>query len=404
MKAPASVLTATAPLGTVAPPRGAVGATTSDQHRLPGQPVRRARGAHGGRQSGRGCGHGHGASGAGGNQDLALTATTVNLVLAVLFRQQYVVNVLFWLATRAPLRWPLPVRAGLAEVYHFGGVHAGAAISATVWFGVFVSLLLGQAGVRGGHRGWLAEVVAGLILMDLMIICLCARPSVRERRHDLFEASHRYGGWLALVLFAVLTGTQAQDRDRSAAGVLVQSPKAWLLAVVILSVALPWLQLRRVTVQPTSPSDHVAIAVLPGGAVAGSFTRLSRSPLGQAHPFATIAAPAATDFRVVISRAGDWTAETIAEAPTTLWVRGVPTAGVATVTRLFRRVVWVATGSGIAPCLPHLFSGAVPARLVWVTRNPERTYGRELLEEIRSAQPDAVIWDTDLLGQPDLAP
>ncbi|MET1006117.1 MAG: hypothetical protein ABWX96_11235, partial [Propionibacteriaceae bacterium] len=105
----------------------------------------------------------------------------------------------------------------------------------------------------------------------------------------------------------------------------------------------------------------------------------------------------------VISRAGDWTAATTADAPTTLWVRGVPTAGVATVAVLFRRVLWVATGSGIAPCLPHLFNGVVPARLVWVTRNPERTYGRELLDEIRTAQPDAVIWDTDTLGKPDLA-
>jgi len=242
-----------------------------------------------------------------------------------------------------------------------------------------------------------------LILLDLVVICVCARPGVRERRHDLFEASHRYGGWLALVLFAVLTGTQAQDGTRPAAEVLVQSPDTWLLAVIILSVSIPWLQLRRVTVGSTSPSDHVVIAAIAGDAVAGSFTRMSRSPLGQSHAFATIQAPGTHDYRVVISRAGNWTAAIIADPPTTMWVHGVPTAGVATVARLFRRVVWVATGSGIAPCLPHLLSGAVPARLVWVTRNPERTYGSELLEEIRSAQPEAVIWDTDLLGKPDLA-
>lgn len=336
-------------------------------------------------------------------RDLALTATSVNLVLAVLFRQQYLVNALFWIATRAPLSWPLPIRAHLARVYHFGGIHAGAAIAATLWFGVYAAAVLMPFGTAGGHPGWLVTAVTGLIVVDLVVICLCARPSVRERRHDLFEASHRYGGWLALVLFAALTVAQAQNHARPVTEMLAQSPNAWLLGIAILSVVIPWAQLRRVRVQSTSPSDHVVISTLAGGAAAGSFTRLSRSPLGLSHAFATIPDPTATGYRVVISRAGDWTAATIADAPTVVWVRGITTAGVATVARLFRRVVWVATGSGIAPCLPHLLNREVPAGLVWVTRNPERTYGRELLDEIRSARPDAVIWDTDALGKPDLA-
>lgn len=335
--------------------------------------------------------------------DLAMTATTVNLVIAVLFRQQYVVNALFWVATRAPSSWPLSIRSRLARVYHFGGIHAGAAIAATGWFGVFAALVLVRSGTAGGYRGGPVAAVTGLIVVDLIIICLCARPGVRERRHELFEASHRYGGWLALVLFSALTVARAENHDRPVLEVLVHSPNTWLLAVAILSVAIPWIQLRRVRVESTSPSHHVMIGTVAGGATAGSFTRLSRSPLGQSHAFATLPNLAGTDYRVVISRAGDWTATAIADAPTIMWVRGVPTAGVATVARLFRRVVWVATGSGIAPCLPHLLSGEVAARLVWVTRNPERTYGRELLDEIRSAQPDAVIWDTDALGKPDLA-
>ena len=70
--------------------------------------------------------------------------------------------------------------------------------------------------------------------------------------------------------------------------------------------------------------------------------------------------------------------------------------------RLFHRVVWVATGSGIAPCLPQLLNDATPARLVWITRDPERTYGPELVNEILTAQPQAVLWNTDLHGKPDL--
>ena len=35
--------------------------------------------------------------------------------------------------------------------------------------------------------------------------------------------------------------------------------------------------------------------------------------------------------------------------------------------------------------------------------SPERTYGRELVAQIMAAQPDALIWDTDADGKPDLA-
>ena len=42
-------------------------------------------------------------------------------------------------------------------------------------------------------------------LVVLVIMTICAVPRMRERHRDLFEATHRFGGWLALALFAVLT-------------------------------------------------------------------------------------------------------------------------------------------------------------------------------------------------------
>jgi ferredoxin-NADP reductase len=108
-------------------------------------------------------------------------------------------------------------------------------------------------------------------------------------------------------------------------------------------------------------------------------------------------------FRLAVSRAGGWTSGLIADPPRHLWVRGVPTTGVGTCARLFTKVVWVATGSGIAPCLPHLLNDPTPAKLVWVTRHPERTYGPELVAEILGSQPDAVLWNSDERGKPDLA-
>ena len=62
----------------------------------------------------------------------------------------------------------------------------------------------------------------------------------------------------------------------------------------------------------------------------------------------------------------------------------------------------MATGSGIGPCLPHLLTQEVPSRLVWATRNPRKTYGEELVNEILAVQADPVIWDTDAHGKPDL--
>ena len=57
---------------------------------------------------------------------------------------------------------------------------------------------------------------------------------------------------------------------------------------------------------------------------------------------------------MLVSRAGDWTSDLIDEPPTHVWVRGIPTVGVANVRRLFTKVVLVATGSGIGPVLGHL--------------------------------------------------
>jgi hypothetical protein len=169
-------------------------------------------------------------------------------------------------------------------------------------------------------------------------------------------------------------------------------------------VVLPWTRLRRVPVQIDSPSPHVALVRFNYGVTpfAGSSTAVSRSPLLEWHSFANVPAPGESGFRLTISRAGDWTGSLIDDRPTHLWVKGIPTAGVGNIDRLFKRVIWVATGSGIGPCLPHLLAQEVPSRLVWSTRDPLATYGAALLEEILIAQPEAVIWDTTSSGKPDL--
>ena len=41
-------------------------------------------------------------------------------------------------------------------------------------------------------------------------------------------------------------------------------------------------------------------------------------------------------------------------------------------------------------------------KLVWVTREPRRTYGDGLVDEVLASQPDALIWNTDERGKPDV--
>lgn len=309
----------------------------------------------------------------------ASTMIVANFAVAALIRQQYVINLLFRLATGVPKHWPLRVRWTLGKVYHFGGLHVGAAVCATAWF-----LVLAVTTPPNALTWTIAVLLVAMVVFAL--------PSVRARWHDLFERVHRFGGWTVLLLVAVHSALFGSEASR------------WLVVIVVISVVLPWLRLRRVPVRITRPSPHVAIVRFDYGVTpfAGSSTAVSRNPLLEWHSFANVPAPGRTGFRLTISRAGDWTGSLIDDMPEHVWVKGIPTAGVGNIDKLFTSVVWVATGSGIGPCLPHLLSGDTPARLVWSTRHPRRTYGDELVDEILAVQPDAVVWDTDSDGKPDL--
>jgi hypothetical protein len=337
----------------------------------------------------------------------SVTAASINIGLAALVRQEYFVNALFRGATSVPLRWPLRVRSALAQVYQFsGGVHVGCALSAIGWITAFTAVTAGRVVVgpeSGPEIALLAMAAAILAVLGGMAVC--ARPTAREQRHDRYELTHRYGGWLSVVLFAVLTLLMAARSGGSIVAGLVASPGTWIVLAVAVFVVIPWLQLRHIAVSVVTPSDHVALVTLDRGrrVRTGTASRIARRPLGQWHAFADMPSRDTDASRMAVSRGGDWTARFIADRPDSVWVRGVPTAGVVTVARLFHRVVWVATGSGIAPCLPQLLCDPTPARLVWVTRNPERTYGPDLVGEILAAQPDTIVWDTDAYGQPDLA-
>ncbi|HET9643779.1 MAG TPA: hypothetical protein VFP68_10590 [Burkholderiaceae bacterium] len=230
-------------------------------------------------------------------------------------------------------------------------------------------------------------------------------PSLREKHHNRFEFVHRFGGWSVLALFWMHAGSTYLDSLDHTLASFPFSGAFWLLYLLTMSIASPWLRLRRVKVKVERPSSHAVILRFKKGEkpFAGSSTALSLSPLMEWHSFANIPTPDKKGFRIIVSRAGDWTGRLIDDPPRHIWMKGITTAGVANVEVLFKRVVYVATGSGIGPVLPHLLRSKVPIHLIWATRSPEKTYGMDLVNEILDSTPDACIWDTDTQGKPDLA-
>ena len=315
------------------------------------------------------------------------TLTLVNLTAAVLVRQQNVLNMLYGLAGRGSRSWPLWLRWSISKVHHVGGVHAGAALAATAWLVAFacVAVLARVRNPAGVSTTTL--VLTGCLVALALVVVACSAPAVRSRAHNVFELSHRFGGWTAIALFWALTIHLAvQGRgDVSAVEAVASDWHAWVLAILTASVASPWLRLRRVAVTVERPSEHAAVVRFDYGVTPAfaSAVGISRSPLREWHAFATVTTPGETGFRVLVSRAGDWTGRFIDDPPSHVWVRGTPvSAPMAKVALLYERVVYVVTGSGIGPCLGQVLAARVPARLVWSTRSPRATYGDDLVDEV----------------------
>jgi hypothetical protein len=325
----------------------------------------------------------------------------INFALGILIRQQRVVNALFWLATRIPTSWPLSIRWIAGKVFHFGGLHSGGTITGTAWFVFFLVAI-----IRNWLNGVGAETPLTLALTASMVVLMLAMIStawgpIRAKFHNQFELVHRFAGWSLLGLFWAHTVSSTQDHGQ----ILTQTIGFWLLCLITLSIASPWLSLKKVPIEVVKPSNHVVSARFDYGDTPfpGSSNAISINPLREWHSFANITSPGKDGYRLVISRAGDWTGRFIDNPPSHVWVKGITTSGVARIEVLFKKVVYIGTGSGIGPILPHLLAHDVPNKLIWSTRSPRKTYGDALVDEIENNTENPLIWDTDTRGKPDLA-
>ncbi|KAK6351820.1 hypothetical protein TWF718_004965 [Orbilia javanica] len=352
----------------------------------------------------------------GTNCTTLATAVSANLLPSTLIRNDNIVNALFCMAGWVPRSWPLWIRKNAAKVYHLGGIHSGCAVSATFWFGFLVvqaSFDAFRPSLVDPSRKMISTATLGVtyaIMLLFTVILTFAHPSVRRKIHNQFEQTHRFSGWTVLFLFWVLTFLLIIDftgPNMSITMVTMHTPGFWILIIITLSIASPWLHLRKVNIVPEKLSDHAVRLHFDyrNNPVPGSFVRLSDRPLMEWHAFATIAVPDRNGFSVVVSRAGDWTSKYISNPPTKMWIRGIPTRGVMNVAHCFNSVVVVGTGSGIGPCLPVLLAAArngIKVRVLWSTPKPQETFGGEIVNGVLSADPNAIIWDTRVKGKPDM--
>ncbi len=223
----------------------------------------------------------------------------------------------------------------------------------------------------------------------------------------------RLGGWLLIGLLVahlvVLHTKITSQSDR----VKLQAPTA-MTAVILVSVFNPWLLIRREKVELEAPSGAVTVAHFSGHPAAGTFARVSTSPLLEWHSFSCAArgynANMQPTFKIIMASAGDWTkglAQQLKEkqGPSHMWIRYVKPPGFMYAIKAYRRagqrVVAIATGAGIAPVLPHLIDSTELIHVVWIARDHRKTYG-DTISNLVFDLPDVTIYDSGVSGRPDV--
>lgn len=341
--------------------------------------------------------------------DLA-TATAANLCMAVLMRSEPVINVLFTVFCSVPTWIPLSIRKHCARIFHIGGIHSSCAIAAIMWFTIFTIIASLELAKPLALRSisLAPTILSYLVVVIFLAIGSTSHPDFRAKYHNIWEMTHRFGGWTCLILLWIQTFLATKDLNPGVAPskAYLHAPSVWLLTVATMAIIFPWLFLRKVPVRSEVLSNHaIRLWFEYTTPVVGTSVRLAERPLVDWHGFATITnqGPNAKGYSLIVSRAGDFTGRTIERAPTHIWVRGIPACGVLRIATLFKSVVLVATGSGIGPCLAVILAQKVPCRILWTAPNPEQTFGKEIVDSVKATDPHAVIHNTRTQGKPNMS-
>lgn len=209
--------------------------------------------------------------------------------------------------------------------------------------------------------------------------------------------------WFYLASYIYLLSTMQSTNKSSLAKLFYANPVFYLLIAMTFLIAVPWMRLRKVVPRYERLSDHAIQLRFDNWNVSPCKTpRFSTSPITEWHAFAAITDPNQKGHSVIISRAGDWTSSMIDNPPSYLYTKGSPIQGVLYMAKIFKTVLCVGTGSGIAPILGLLDIPGTNFRVLWSARDPEKAYSKEIVERLRRTDEDAVILDTRRNGRSDL--
>lgn len=223
------------------------------------------------------------------------TAASSNLMVALLFRQENFVNLVYEIAVACPHSAPLWLRSRLAKVFHYGGAHSGAGTAAVVWY-IMYTVVTTRDYIIWRKPSSLANLITSYILCTMFCFILAgAHPTFRRTYHDYFEAIHRYSGWVALMtfwthsVFAAEEYRHLDENPKSIGKYLVSTPNFWTLCISTSCTFLSWGRLRRQEVYPEKLSDHATRLHFKYRDMKPFYgLKISSKPLLEWHAFATI--------------------------------------------------------------------------------------------------------------------
>ncbi|KAJ5501518.1 Integral membrane protein TmpA, partial [Penicillium expansum] len=286
-----------------------------------------------------------------------------------LARHPLVVNAIFRSTCCISQSAPFGLRKRAAESYQYGEVHSGCGYT-----GGLVALV--------SKEYWLNEdsgaiTVPVIILSYALLVHVITLIAVKI--HNYLELIHPFGGWLAVEPYCWSSQIKLDIRKAYLSGNTCSGFQRFDLS---------WSSLCPSSIRGSSP---------PGA----SFTRASHRMISDSRSHIYCIPLQLSP----IPMAGDWTTRCIEQKPTHLWRCGVLMYGFIHIMRVFCRVVVVAMGSRIRPCLSFLGEKNRPQlQLIWQTWNRNRTYGPDILSLVNQLCLNPPVVDTGSSGQVDIVP
>ncbi|KIP03712.1 hypothetical protein PHLGIDRAFT_25971 [Phlebiopsis gigantea 11061_1 CR5-6] len=330
-----------------------------------------------------------------------------NLTAAVACRNEFFLRYfVYWPLVKTFQKWsPLWWRIFLTGfIQHIGGIHSGCAAGGIAWF-FFLVIRTFQHHVAN-HTPAVVLAWGIITLVVINVVMFAATPWIRAHHHNFFERHHRFAGWASVVfvwIFVCIADSYNTETGKfhSSGNHLVKTQEFWYALFITVLIGIPWLTVRKVPVEITTPSPRVAVIKFQKGIQQGLLGRVSRSATMEYHGFGIISEGIESNAHYIIAGVqGDWTRGLITDPPKFLYTREMKFAGLPYLAHFFRRGIAICTGSGIGAVL----STTVQLEnwfLIWIGSDMEKSFGPVLFDMIHRTIPKEryILFDTKKEGR-----